>query len=366
MADVALIGVRGIPNRYGGFERLVEVLAPHLAASGRRVSVFCEDDGAGARTDMWNGVERHFIRRRIDGAAGTIAYDLESFRAVRPGSVALIFGYGTAIFQTLLRDKSVPHCVNMDGIEWARAKWGPAARQWLRLNERIAARLADELISDHPEIRDSIHRRLRAESTVIAYGVAFPDGTARGADHPILQEMQARGFDLVIARPEPENQIHLLLEAWELAERPRDILVVGNFEATAYGRSLIARHPEARFCGPVYDIDALDRLRAGSVLYLHGHSVGGTNPSLIEAMAAGALVVAHDNPFNRWVLGDGGMYFGGAADLATILARPVQGQARSGMLAAAADRCRQDFLWPEILARYTEVVERLESKLPRG
>lgn len=364
MADVAIIGVRGIPNRYGGFERLVEVLAPHLAQTGRRVRVFCEADEAGARTDLWHGVERHFIPRRFDGARGTIAYDLDSFRAVAPGSVALIFGYGTALFQSLLRDRGVPHCVNMDGIEWARAKWGPRARLWLRLNERIAARLADQLIADHPQIQRSIADRLGTMSHMIAYGVSFVNPADPVPQHPLLDSCSAAGFHLVIARPEPENQIRLILEGWTAAGKGLPLVIIGDFSATDYGRALIADFPDAHFVGPVYDTAVLNALRGRAATYLHGHSVGGTNPSLIEAMAAGGLVVAHDNPFNRWVLGAGGLYFSDAPSLATILADVPTGAARAAMIEAAAARCRADFLWPHILAEYTAIVEDLEAMLP--
>lgn len=360
---VAIVGVRGIPNRYGGFERLVEVLAPHLARRGHDVTVFCEADD-NAEADWWNGVRRRFIRRRFDGAAGTIAYDLDSFRGVESGSVALLFGYGTAIFQPLLRAKRIPHAVNMDGVEWQRAKWGAAARQWLRLNEGIAARTADLLIADHPEIAASIEARFGHRPEMIAYGVDLPAGMSQPEpSHPLLEIYSRGGFHLVIARPEPENQTRMLLEAWAECGTDMPMLVIGKFDATDYGRSLMADFPGAHFAGPVYDMPVLDRLRERALTYLHGHSVGGTNPSLIEAMAAGALVVAHDNRFNRWVLGDGGPYFRNAAELACILAAPPQGEARARHLAAARARCTTDFLWPHILARYEAVVETLAGRL---
>jgi glycosyltransferase involved in cell wall biosynthesis len=327
------------------------------------VTVFCETDEV-RQPDRWQGVERIFLARRFGGAAGTIAYDLESFRRVRPGSVALLFGYGTAIFQPLLRARRVPHAVNMDGIEWKRAKWGHAARWWLRLNEALAARVADVLIADHPEIALSIQTRFGRVPEMIAYGVELPVTAARpDPSHPLLERYPPDGFDLVIARPEPENQIRLLLEGWQASGAACPLLVVGLFGSTDYGRALMADFPTAHFAGPIYDMPVLDCLRRRARTYLHGHSVGGTNPSLIEAMAAGALVVAHDNRFNRWVLGEGGLYFRDARDLAAILASPPTGVARAAHLAAARARCEADFLWPHILARYETVVATLSDRL---
>jgi glycosyltransferase involved in cell wall biosynthesis len=366
MAHVGIVSVRGIPNRYGGFERLVEVLAPHLVSTGREVTVFCEAQPGDPEQDLWNGVHRRFLPRRLPGPAGTLGYDVESILRLQKGSVALVFGYGTAIWHAqLFRNRGIPHCVNMDGIEWQRAKWGRLAREWIRLNEGHAVRKADVVIADHPEIQRSLADRFGAKSRMIAYGVGFLNPAEPVPLHPLLETCPDMGFHLIIARPEPENQIRLLLGGWAAAGKGLPMLVIGDFASTDYGRALIADFPDARFVGPVYDAAVLNALRRRASTYLHGHSVGGTNPSLIEAMAAGGLVVAHDNPFNRWVLGEGGLFFSDAAGLARILGDAPEGAVRARMIEAAAERCRADFLWPHILAEYTAIVEDLEAMLPR-
>lgn len=370
MADIYLIGVRGIPNRYGGFERLVEVLAPHLVQQGHRVTVFCEVDvqpgEAQPKDDVWEGVHRRYVPVRMRGPLGTIEYDWRSFQAVPAGAVALIFGYGTGMFQKRLRRLGVRHAVNMDGIEWQRAKWGRAARTWLRFNERAAASHADVLIADHPQIQDYLQQDLQKASTMIAYGIEDsalkPDETR--VNHPLLDQYPLNGYFLIVARPEPENQIHVLLEAYARSQRRLPMVVLGNFDANEYGRGLREKHPEAHFAGGVYNARALDALRRRSALYLHGHSVGGTNPSLIEAMAAGALVVAHDNVFNRWVLGDeGGLYFRGAEDLTVHLDRaPEEDGVRERFVEAARARCVAQFRWDDILAAYRRVIAQLVTR----
>lgn len=366
MADICLIGVRGIPNRYGGFERLVEVLAPYLVEQGHRVTVYCEcEPGQPAPlADTWHGVQRRFLATRFSGPLGTIEYDWRAFRAVPPGAVVVIFGYGTGIFQRRLARLGIRHAVNMDGIESQRAKWGLLARSWLRWNERAAAKHADLLIADHPEIQTYLSQALQATSTMIAYGVDESTLASAAAlpEHPLLRQYPDQGYFLVVARPEPENQIHVLLDAYERSERHLPMLVLGGFDANLYGRELKAKHPEAHFAGAVYDAEALDALRRRSALYLHGHSVGGTNPSLIEAMAAGALVVAHDNRFNRWVMGEGGLYFHAAADLTRCLDSVLKVQDREPFVARARARCREAFLWSGILSRYADIVGRLAGR----
>ncbi|KWW37238.1 glycosyltransferase involved in cell wall biosynthesis [Cupriavidus metallidurans] len=368
MATVYLIGVRGIPNRYGGFERLVEVLAPHLASQGHDVTVFCNDDPAvnrgGVDEDLWMGVRRRFIPVRSGGPLGTIEYDWRSFKEVPSGAVALIFGYGTGIFQRYLKLRGIPHAVNMDGIEWRREKWGRLARIWLRMNERAAARRADILIADHPEIQRYLQDELGKDSTMIAYGVdddALEPGDRSSLSHPLLDQYPDQSFSLVVARPEPENQIHVTLDAFERSSKKYPMVVLGNFEINDYGRQLRAKHPDVHFAGGVYNAPVLNELRRRSSLYIHGHSVGGTNPSLIEAMAAGALLVAHENPFNRWVMGGNasGLFFTGAEDLAAHLDNPPAPEVRAKMIAAARQRCVEQFLWRRILDEYDDVVARL-------
>lgn len=356
---VYIVGVRGMPNRYGGFERLVEVLAPHLAKSGRPVTVFCEGDETTPDQDWWNGVERRFIKRRHTGVAGTIRYDLQAFRLVPRGAIVLVFGYGTALFQAILRARNIPHCVNMDGIEWQREKWGWAARAWLRLNERIAARSSDMLIADHPEIQRDLYERFGVRASMIAYGVeASPPMAHLGAGH----FSSGRRYVLVVARPEPENQIHIILGAYRRAQTDVAMLVVGGFDATEYGKALVLKYPEVNFIGPLYDSPTLNELRRDAELYIHGHRVGGTNPSLIEAMAAQAIIVAHDNVFNRWVLGGGGRYFTDERSLAEHLRRPPSTEARIAFRTQCRLRCATDFLWPHILNSYDAIVAQLEAE----
>lgn len=364
MAQVFIVGTRGVPNRYGGFERLVEVLAPYLVQCGHEVTVFCEPErpDSGIQFDTWHGVHRRFIDTS-GGALGTLQYDFRSIRMIPRHSVVLLFGYGTALFQLRLKALGIPHAVNMDGIEWQRAKWGAAARAWLRLNEFIATRLADLLIADHPEIGSDLARRLGVESRMIAYGVDLDAGRDVAACHGVLDKYRNRPFFLVIARAEPENQIHVILEAYRLSKSPVPLVIVGNFDATPYGRGLKADNPAVDFVGAVYEEKVLNRLRSTASLYLHGHSVGGTNPSLIEAMAAGGVIVAHDNVFNRWVAGSGALYFAGSDDLAAFFSTPPDDKRCSELRRAATASCEARFRWGGILQAYAGVVEDLAASI---
>lgn len=368
MASIYIIGTRGVPNRYGGFERLVEVLAPYLASKGHDVTVFCaaEPSAPSVAEDHWHGVRRRYIRTTFTGGVGTLQYDLTSFREVPRGSVAFAFGYGTALFQLFLKVRGIRHCVNMDGFEWRRAKWSFVVKHWLRMNEWMAARLGDVLIADHPEIQAYLTQRYGVPSEMIAYGVDLSDKAQPAHSHALLDQFAPNDFFLVIARPEPENQVHVVLDAYRRSGRRTPMLVIGDFTRTQYGRHLKQTYSDVTFTGPIYDAHVLDALRARAALYLHGHSVGGTNPSLIEAMAAGALIAAHDNQFNRWVIGNGGLFFSGVEDLSVLLTRPVSSATRAEYTAAALRACKERFMWSRILSAYEKVLDRLVDLTPRG
>lgn len=367
MSEVCIVGTRGVPNRYGGFERLAEVLAPYLVSRGHSVTVFCDPalSGASCEDDTWRGVKRRYVSSHGPGGIATLTYDFQSFMKVGRDAVALVFGYGTGLFHSVLASRRIPHCVNMDGLEWRRSKWSPAVKGWLRLNEKIAARWADELIADHPEIQAYVKKEYGRDANMIAYGVDLPAPGRHVPEHSVLKLVGDAPFFLVIARPEPENQVHVILAAFAASKRRARMVVVGNFGATVYGRSIKARYPEVDFVGPIYDTNVVDALRARSDVYIHGHSVGGTNPSLIEAMAAGAFVVAHDNVFNRWVAGSGSRYFRDESELRALLDDPVSARDRVGLVGEAQRVCSERFRWSNILQQYEAVVNRLSLRVSR-
>jgi glycosyltransferase involved in cell wall biosynthesis len=367
MAEVFIVGVRGLPNRYGGFERLVECLAPFLVARNHTVTVYCQDyaeHSAGSCKASWRGVLREYVRPRLSGPLGTLEYDLRCCTRVPRNGVCLVFGYGTGIFNAILSRRDIAFAINMDGMEWQRAKWGRIARAWLRLNERIAAKLATILIADHPVISDYLHETYGREAEMIAYGAGTPNiqgEQIRTMAHPLF-ELQPRTFDVVIARPEPENQIHVFLEAAEKCINPVKMVVVGDYSQNKYGRQLQRRFPDTLFAGPIYEDELLDYLRSQCRYYYHGHSAGGTNPSLLEAMSAGALVVAHDNVFNRWVTGSQCLYFRSVNDLTAIMKSSVLESTRQGMIQECRALCVARFSWRDVLNKYADVIDRLAGR----
>lgn len=355
-----ILGTRGVPAAHGGFETFAEQLALYLVARGWRVVVYCQEAGEGpVFEDRWEGVERVHIPVKGDGPKSTIVFDWQAtLHASRHRDLCLTLGYNTAVFCALLRLKGVPNVINMDGIEWSRAKWGPVAKTWFWLNDWAGCWLGNHLVADHPEIKVHLSSRVRADKiTTIAYGAdrvaAMPEDAVR-----VLGLVPGRYLTLV-ARPEPENSILEVVSGFSRRERGMQLAVLGNYnDANAYHRAVkAAAGPEVRFLGAIYDKPVVQALRFHSAAYVHGHQVGGTNPSLVEALGAGNAVIAHDNRFNRWVAGEGARYFADADQFSSVLDATLANPAALGeMRAASLARFERGLTWPQILKQYEDLL----------
>jgi len=359
-----ILGCRGLPAAHGGFETFAQTLALHLVARGWRVVVYGQEPGAGATfEDTWQGIDRVQVPSGGSGAAAAVRFDWRCIDHARqyPQDLCLTLGYNTALFCLRLRAAGVTNLINMDGIEWRRAKWSPLVKLWFWLNDIAACRLADHLVADHPEIARLLRRRTdAARISTIVYGAEAPVAGAESAEVPLSLGLIPGRYATLVARVEPENSVLEMVRAY--SRRPRGLLLVVVGEAAgAYAQAVRqAAGPEVRFVGTIYDTARLAGLRAHALMYLHGHRVGGTNPSLVEALAAGNAVIAHDNVFNRWVAGDAGAYFGdeAACDHA-IGALLADGARLRRMRAAASARFAEGFGWDGVLAAYENLLLRM-------
>jgi glycosyltransferase involved in cell wall biosynthesis len=359
---IRILGTRGIPAQHGGFETFAEHLALYLVSKGWDVTVYCqEESNKRVFEDRWNGVRLVYIPVRQKGAYGTIVFDwLSTWHAVHEKGLVLILGYNTAAFSALYRLKGITNLINMDGIEWQRQKWNVFERIWLYLNERLGCWLGNQLIADHPEIKQHLVSRIsESKITMIPYG-------ADQIEVPDLTVMEKYGlvshqYVLVIARPEPENSIREIVLAFSRKPREVRLVVLGqyDYENTHYHRQVLdAASDEIVFLGAIYDKQVVSALRFHSLLYVHGHQVGGTNPSLVEALGAGSPVLAHDNRFNRWVAGPGAQYFideQACAEQFDVLLNDQTNLVQ--MRLASIKRHEAMFTWKKVLGEYEELLE---------
>ncbi|MCU0256529.1 MAG: DUF1972 domain-containing protein [Vicinamibacterales bacterium] len=336
-----VLGTRGIPNRYGGFEAFAERLAPWLAERGWDVTVYCQDEQGGRwRDERWCGVRLVHVPVGHAGARGSIDFDwLSARRAIADGGTLLTLGYNTAVFFLLHRAAGRAHVVNMGGLDWRRPKWSLPVRGWFYVNAWLAGWLATALVADHPEIASLLAARHgTAPITTIPYGA---DRVA-GADPAPLEALDVRSgaFGLVVARSEPENSILEMVRAWSAVARGMPLVVLGDYgnHRHAYQRRVReAAGPEVRFPGAIYDPATVAALRAHARLYLHGHTVGGTNPSLVARRPARGPAGARRDARGRVGASRRGVHVGpGAATVRAAAGGRGRRAALSGGLAAQA------------------------------
>lgn len=364
MKKLIITGIRGVPATHGGFETFAENLALFLINRGWSVDVYCQESKTeypDTFASEWRGVKRIHIPVHGKGAKATVLFDYLSIKhAAGMGGLVLTLGYNTAMFNILLRIKGMKNIINMDGIEWKRAKWSWYEKAWLYMNERAACLIGNHLIADHPVIAQHLGSRTRdSKISMIAYGAR----RVTSADASLIATfgIRPKNYAVLIARPEPENSIYEIVKAFSGSTRGMNLVVLGRYDQdNAYHQKVVqtAGH-EVRFVGAVYEHDVLDALRLHAALYIHGHTVGGTNPSLIEALGAGQAILAHDNPFNRWVVGEDAAFFRDEATCSELLDTLLNDTALLERMATASrKRYEEEFTWDNILLQY----ERLLSK----
>lgn len=309
---IAIIGSRGIPARYGGFETFAQELAPRLVGLGHDVTVYCRAGYTGTQSSFEGVRLRHTPYLKIQ-ALETPSHELTSILdSLRRGCDLYYFlGTRSSPLYYLVRAMGKPVVIHTDGIEWKRAKWGRVGRAWLRTGEWMAAHLPGaHLVTDAEAMRAYYLRAYGRDSTFIPYGAPVIEE----ADPAPLKRwnLEPRGYHLVVARMEPENNITTIIEAYRGSGSSRGLVLVGgaNYETsyTRKVRALAAAVSGVDLVGAVYGADLVS-LRFYAFSYIHGHEVGGTNPSLLEAMGCGNVVLALDTEFNREALADAGRYW---------------------------------------------------------
>lgn len=358
---LALLGTRGIPAAYGGFETFAEELSVRLVQNGYRVTVFCEAIAGTVGPSSYKGVFLVYINTPHLGPFSTIFFDLKCLWASRRGySIVYMLGYGASMFCFLPRLFGRRVWINMDGIEWARSKWSGVAQRYLRFCEWMAVKTPNRIIADAHGIEEHLRARHASlpDCSVIAYGSNVIDEKPPTS---LLKEwnLTPGEYYIVVCRLEPENHVVEIVEGFLASNTSAPLIILGDINAdTPYAASLRKLGGErARFIGTVFDAPKLTALRFYSRAYFHGHSVGGTNPSLLEAMGCGNCIVAHDNVFNREVADSSAMYFSDKDAIPEIIreleSNPVL---REKMGDFAKNRIRNYYSWDRIVSQYEYLI----------
>ena len=354
MKKVAIIGTQGVPAKYGGFETLVENMIGENASSEVEYTVYCSSKDMPQILSEYKGVKLKYIPLRANGIQ-SIPYDIVSiFSAAKDSDVLLILGVSGCLCLPLFRLFHKKRLViNIDGLEHRRAKWGKLARWVLKKSESMAIKYADVIISDNKGIQDYVKETYSMDSEMIAYG---GDHVLRGLTDQQQSEIlarigvQASDYCFTVCRIEPENNCHMILEAF--AQTGQKLMFVGNWMRSEYGKQLkekYSTYSNIMISDPIYDIDVLYALRKNCRCYMHGHSAGGTNPSLVEAMFFGVPIVAYDVVYNRESTGNKALYFTDVQQLNSIL---VSAEVTTSVGEAMLDYAQENYRWSKIAKQY--------------
>lgn len=354
MTRVAIVGTQGVPATYGGFESLVENLIGDNCPEDVHYTVFCSSKDMKGQPGQHKGASLKYVPLHANGIQ-SIPYDIVSLCRCLKGYDAILLlgvsgGMFLPLFRLICRKKLI---INIDGQEYKRAKWNRLAKYILKASEKLAVRHADVVITDNKGIQDYVTEEYGRESALIAYG---GDHTKRQlTDHQIADILKKYGvakddYAITVCRIEPENNSHTVLEAF--ADSGLNLVYIGNWNHSEYSRELKKKYsnvPNLNLIDAVYDLDTLYALRSNAGIYVHGHSAGGTNPSLVEAMHFGKPIVAFDVVYNRETTENAAYYFKDSKELKNILA--TKGLDGSRMAEIAARR----YTWQHISRQYVNL-----------
>lgn len=357
---IAIIGTRGIPNHYGGFEQFAEYFSVYLAEKGHDVFVYTSHNHP-FQEKKFKGVNliHTYNPENKIGKIGQFVYDFNCIWDSRKRNFDLILQLGytsSSVWHRLLPKKSII-ITNMDGLEWKRSKYSKKVQWFLKHAERWAANNSDYLVADSVGIQQHLWETYQKKSTYIPYGASIPESFS--PEILSFYHLQPYTYNILIARMEPENNIATILEAVAQSENPQTFLVIGNYQLNSFGKKLYEKYsnyPHIRFLGGIYNQKHLDDLRYFSNLYFHGHSVGGTNPSLLEAMATGALIIAHNNIFNQAILANDAYYFANVHEIVTLFGVVHKNQEQD-KLDNNFRKIRNTYNWETVNGQYLSLFE---------
>jgi glycosyltransferase involved in cell wall biosynthesis len=361
---IAMVGTRGVPAAYGGFETAIEEIGQRLAARGHDVTVYCRSaNRSRPRTHL--GMTLVHLPALKTKSIETLSHTALSAIHLAFGKrqdAAFVFNAANAPFVPLIRSRGAATAVHVDGLEWKRGKWGRMGKKYYRMAEQMAVKDADALISDAQGIADYYDHEFGIPTELLTYGANILRDPA--SDRLAELGLEPGQYHLVVARFEPENHVDVIVDGYTASGATLPLVVVGSAPYSAAYTDRIEQvasaDPRIQRLGGVWDQEQLDQLYAHALTYLHGHSVGGTNPSLLRAMGAATATLANDNVFNRDVLGEDGRFWSDAAGVAAL----VEGAEANAAEAAAIgrrlqERAEETYDWDAIADGYEELAARM-------
>lgn len=371
---IGILGTRGIPNHYGGFEQFAEYLSTGLVAKGHEVFVYNSHNHP-YDSDTWNNVQliHCYDPENQLGSFGQFIYDLNCILDARRRNfdVILMLGFTSSSAWGWFYPQQSTLIFNMDGLEWKRTKYSKPVQKFLLLAEKLAVRFSHYHIADSVVIQSYLKHKYAIASEHIPYGAEI----LHNEDESLLKEfgVEKNEYYILMARMAAENNIEMILDGFHASNSNKKFLVVGSVNNTL-GKQLEYKFRNDKrivFTGGIYNHpQKIHSLKYYSCLYFHGHSVGGTNPSLLEAMASRAVVAAHENAFNRAVLNDDAFYFSSWYEVKGIIETTTHNEQQLVMINNNLKKISEQYNWDTVISKYERFLQRCvlerESKSLKG
>ena len=353
MKKVSIIGTVGVPACYGGFESLVENLLDYTP-SDVEYTVFCTAKKYEKKLETYKGAKLVYLNLNANGK-DSIMYDYESMKMSLDADVMLILGVSGCIFLPIIRRKFKGKIIiNIDGLEWKRNKWNFMAKQLLRHFEKMAIKYSDVVIGDNKGITDYVKKAYKKDAVLIAYG---GDHVSKVEDDSLYEKYPfcEKPYAVTVCRIEPENNIHKILEAF--SKMPDQyLIIVGNWKNSEYGTALKEEYSNCKninLLDPIYENHEINWIRSNAAIYIHGHSAGGTNPSLVEAMNFGLPILAYNCVYNRETTKNKCLYWNTTEDIVDLLKTET-----SKLKTISYDMKKvgsEEYSWKKIAEKYNEL-----------
>ena len=355
---LAIVGIRGIPNNYGGFETLAEYLVEYLSKD-MEITVYCSSKDMDSSLKSYKGAKLKYIPISSHGSSGILYDSIALIQAVIKYDKVLFLGFGAGFVMPLLKNYRSKIILNIGGLDWKRDKWSAFAQKVIRKAEGLLIKNSGEIISDNIGIQDYILHTYGRQSSLIAYGGDQATKKELNADALQKYSFLKGEYAFSVTRIQPDNNIDMILDTFSSQDQI-PLVMVGNWNNSAYGLKTKVKYqnrPNLCLIDAIYDREKLDVLRSNCTLYIHGHSAGGTNPSLVEAMYLGLPVFAYASGYNEYTTENKALYFSDSGELMTLIQNYKQLDLKNigQEMEAIANRL---YLWKIVASQYKTLIMR--------
>lgn len=355
---LAILGIVGVPANYGGFETLVENLLD-LLPKYYEITIFCESKSYPEKLESYKGARLIYLDKNANGAQSIMYDSISLLKSYKNHDYILLLGVSGAVMIPFLRPFTKAKIItHIDGLEWMRDKWGWFAKKFLKFSEMLAVRFSHGVVADNKHIQDYIAKEYDKDSFLIAYGanhVSLVDPDSYMKKFSFLN----KPYVFTVCRIEPENNVEMQLRAFKECEIGMPYVVVGNWNANEYGMNLYNEYSKVKniiLYNPIYEMEELNVLRSNCFFYLHGHSAGGTNPSLVEAMYLGLPIIAYGVNYNRETTFGKALYFNNFEDLKNLLFQ-IKELDRDQMIHDMSKLAKKNYSWKAITKKYRQMLD---------